>query len=84
MGLTPIHGTSRPSSSSVGTRKGKRLFSMFTLNRKRAEERHEIRLRRFMGLKVPTLTIGWYGDKKQLCSLCQELGYCRTTGRPVL
>lgn len=53
-------------------------FYMFSLNRKKAEVKHKIKLFRLFGFKIPCITIGYYSDKKQLCSLCQELGYCRS------
>lgn len=51
-------------------------FGWLDLNEKKADEYHRVELRRFFGIKVPTLTVGWYGEKKQLCSLCKEAGYC--------
>ena len=29
--------------------------------------------------KIPALSIGYYSDKKQLCNICQSLGYCKQT-----
>lgn len=59
------------------------LYGMFSINRKTCNEYHRVRLRRFFGIKIPCITIGKYSAKKQLCSLCTKLGYCRTTGKPV-
>lgn len=56
---------------------------MWSLIKKKCDEYHLIRLYRIFGIKIPALTIGWYGKKKKLCSLCTELGYCRTTGKPL-
>lgn len=53
------------------------LYGFLRINTKKAEEFHETKLRRFLGFKVPTLTIGWYGPKRILCSLCQSVGYCK-------
>lgn len=53
-------------------------YSMFSINRKVATQSHQIRLFRICGIKIPTLTVGWYGPKTQLCSFCQELGYCKS------
>lgn len=57
-------------------------FGWLSLNRKRRDVMHQISLRRVMGRKVPVITIGYYGEKKELCSLCKELGYCRTNSKP--
>lgn len=59
------------------------LYGMFSVNRKTCNEYHRVRLRRFLGIKIPCVTIGRYTEKKQLCSLCTKLGYCKTTGKPV-
>ena len=47
------------------------------LNRK-MNQKHRITLYRFLGCKIPALSIGFYTKKKQLCSFCQALGYCKT------
>ena len=57
--------------------------SPFSLLRRQTNQRHRITLYRFMGIKIPAFTIGNYGNKKQLCSFCQALGYCKTTGLKV-
>ncbi len=48
---------------------------------RRAEQFHSVRLYRIFGVRIPALTIGWYGQKVRLCSLCTELGYCRAAKR---
>jgi hypothetical protein len=58
-------------------------YGFLDLNVKLYHQKHKIRLRRLFGFKVPTLTMGWYSEKKELCSLCKDLGYCRTTGKPI-
>lgn len=39
---------------------------------------HRTKLYKILGIKIPALTIGKYSEKKQLCSFCKDLGYCRT------
>lgn len=53
----------------------------FTLLNRTMNQKHRITLYRFMGIKIPALTIGSYKKKKQLCSFCQSLGYCKSEGR---
>lgn len=38
---------------------------------------HVTSLYSFLGWKIPAITIGWYSLKEQLCSFCQEAGYCK-------
>lgn len=52
-------------------------YKPFTLVIRKADEYHKTTLYRIFGIKIPALTIGYYGEKKQLCSFCQELGYCK-------
>lgn len=53
-------------------------FGWLSKNIKKSNTYHLITLRRLFGIKIPCLTIGYYSEKKQLCSLCQELGYCKS------
>lgn len=55
-----------------------KTFGFLSLNIKRMNTEHLLKLRRFLGIKIPTITIGIYGEKKQLCSLCKDLGYCKS------
>lgn len=38
---------------------------------------HKTKLYKVFGFEIPALTIGLYGEKKQLCSFCQSIGYCK-------
>ena len=58
-------------------------YGWLSINRKKMNVEHQITLRRLFGFKIPAVTIGYYGPKKQLCSLCKEQGYCNTTGKPI-
>ena len=49
----------------------------FTTIKRGMDMRHKTELYRFLGFKIPAITIGFYGPKKKLCSLCTELGYCK-------
>ncbi len=40
---------------------------------------HQTSLYSMFGIKIPAITIGKYSEKKQLCSLCTELGYCKSS-----
>lgn len=51
-------------------------YGWLDVNMKFHFQKHKIRLRRFLGFKVPTITFGIYSEKKQLCSFCKEAGYC--------
>ncbi len=53
-------------------------YGWLSINEKQMNVEHLVRLRRLFGIKIPCITIGRYGEKKQLCSLCQELGYCKS------
>lgn len=53
-------------------------YGWLSINKKQMNAYHKITLRRLFGKKIPALTVGIYGEKKQLCSLCQELGYCKS------
>lgn len=55
----------------------------FSLLSRTMNQRHRITLYNLWGVRIPAFTIGNYGQKKQLCSLCQSLGYCRTTGKKI-
>jgi len=44
---------------------------------------HTTSLYRFFGIPIPALTIGFYSNKKQLCSFCQEAGYCKQSKQPL-
>ena len=55
----------------------------FTLVRRKCTEKHQVKLYRIFGLKIPCLTIGRYSEKKQqwceakkLCDFCSTVGYC--------
>lgn len=50
---------------------------VFTMIERDAMDNHKTSLYRIFGIKIPALTIGYYGEKKQLCSFCQALGYCK-------
>lgn len=56
-------------------------YKWLSKNVKEANVSHLVNLRNFLGFKIPCLTIGIYGNKKQLCSLCKELGYCKSNIR---
>jgi len=66
-----------------GYKEGDVKYSIGDINMKKHYQTHQIKLLRFMGFRVPTLTIGIYTEKLTLCSFCQDLGYCRTTGKPL-
>lgn len=53
----------------------------FTLLKRTMNQRHRITLYRCFGVNIPALTIGLYTKKKQLCSFCQHLGYCKSEGK---
>ena len=36
-----------------------------------------------IGRTIPAIAIGWYTNKKVLCSFCKDLGYCKETGQPI-
>lgn len=56
----------------------KKVYGWLSINKKQMNTEHIVKLRRIFGIKIPTLTIGIYGEKKQLCSLCKKLGYCKS------
>lgn len=39
---------------------------------------HRVQLYKIFGISIPAITIGKYGHKKELCSFCKKLGYCKT------
>lgn len=47
-----------------------------SINKKFYFQQHRTELFKLFGYKIPTLTIGWYSEKKELCSFCKEEGYC--------
>lgn len=49
----------------------------FKVVKREANDRHRTKLYKMFGIEIPALTIGWYGHKKQLCSFCSTLGYCK-------
>ncbi|MAD90338.1 MAG: hypothetical protein CMK64_11585 [Pseudoalteromonas sp.] len=56
----------------------------FTFVSRKAQQRHKVILYRFLGVKLPCLTIGKYSKKytrwcerKKLCDGCCKLGYCK-------
>lgn len=53
-------------------------YSMFKTNTKLYHEKHKIKLFRFLGFKIPTITLGKYSPKIELCSFCKEIGYCKS------
>ncbi len=55
-----------------------KTYGWLSINRKIANKYHRVSLRRLWGIKIPAITIGIYGEKKQLCSLCKDLGYCKS------
>ncbi len=55
-----------------------KTYRFLSINKKDKNIYHLVRLRRIFGIKIPCITIGLYSEKKQLCSLCQELGYCKS------
>ncbi len=59
-------------------------YRIFSVNRKLHHQKHKTSLFRFFGFKVPAVTIGFYSKKLQLCSFCQELGYCKLNGLKML
>lgn len=50
----------------------------FSLLKRTMNQKHRITLYRLFGIKIPVVTVGYYTKKKQLCSFCQELGYCKS------
>lgn len=52
-----------------------------TLLTRTMNQKHRITLYQCMGIKIPSLTVGFYTKKKQLCSFCQSLGYCKSEGK---
>lgn len=52
-------------------------FRFLSINKKKYFEKHKLSLRTIFGIKIPCITIGWYSNKIQLCSFCDELGYCK-------
>ncbi len=52
-------------------------YGFLSRNKKQYFQKHKVKLKRIFGIKIPCLTIGWYSQKKQLCSFCAELGYCK-------
>ncbi len=59
-----------------GYYEGEKLYGFFSVNRKHHAEKHQLRLRRIFNYPIPTLTIGLYSKKLQLCSFCESHGYC--------
>lgn len=53
------------------------LYYPLSINKKECNIYHKTQLYRIFGIKIPALTIGWYSNKIQLCSFCQDLGYCK-------
>jgi len=53
-----------------------RSVGMGGFNKKNHTEEHRVELFKVFGLKIPTITIGWYSNKLQLCSFCKEAGHC--------
>lgn len=62
-----------------------KTYGFFAKNIKKHYQKHKVQLRRLFGIKIPCITIGWYSQKKQLCSFCTELGYCKesVTAKPL-
>jgi hypothetical protein len=52
-------------------------YIWLSINEKKAGIAHSVELKRLFGIKIPAITIGRYSEKKQLCSLCKDLGYCK-------
>jgi hypothetical protein len=48
----------------------------FTIVNRYHKDSHRTTLYTIFGIKIPALTIGIYSKKLQLCSFCQEAGYC--------
>lgn len=53
----------------------------FSLLHRTMHQKHRITLYRLFGIKIPAFTVGLYTKKKQLCSFCQNLGYCKSEGK---
>lgn len=53
-------------------------YRPFNIVRRDCKTKHLVQLYRIWGIKIPAFTIGWYGKKTQLCSLCRDLGYCKS------
>lgn len=60
-----------------GYKEENRIFGFLDVNIKKHHEKHQLKLRRIFNIPIPTLTIGIYSPKLQLCSFCTELGYCK-------
>jgi len=56
----------------------------FKTVKRKMKMKHRVELYRILGIKIPALTIGVYSEKKQLCSLCEEAGYCKQKAKLVL
>ena len=56
-------------------------YNFLNKNTKKYHQKHKVTLKRLFGIKIPCLTIGWYSQKKQLCSFCAELGYCKEASK---
>lgn len=50
---------------------------MFKLVERKSNTLHKTLLYTIFGINIPAITIGRYYEKKQLCSFCKELGYCK-------
>lgn len=59
-------------------------YRMFSINKKLHYQKHKTSLFKIFGIKIPAITIGIYGKKLQLCSLCESLGYCKLNGLKIL
>lgn len=51
-------------------------YRLFDINIKQMDVYHRISLKRLFGIPIPCITIGFYSEKKQLCSLCKPYGRC--------
>lgn len=59
-------------------------FRIGDINKKKHYEKHKTKLHRFLGIKIPAVTIGYYSDKLELCSFCKSLGYCKLSAPKIL
>lgn len=51
---------------------------MFSIVKRNHKQKHKTQLYSISGIKIPAITIGRYYEKKQLCSFCKDLGYCKS------
>lgn len=57
---------------------GMRRYWPLKLVKRNMNEKHRVTLYKLLWLiPIPAITIGLYSEKKQLCSFCKDVGYCK-------